>query len=109
MNTAECLDAAARFLSDHEHAKHNYIIDVSGAPSGTWYASQQPQTVRACCVIGAIRCVAGLFDFGLGDRAKQTLASHLGVTNLADWNDAPERTKEQVIAALSAAALEATP
>jgi len=53
-------------------------------------------------VIGAMRQVGGRIDEV--DAAKAALRKHLRVDNLADWNDAEGRTKEQVIAALNAAA-----
>ena len=59
-------------------------------------------------VIGALRQQVGRFglraDHDAVDEAKAILRRRLGVENLAHWNDAPERTKEQVIAALKAAA-----
>lgn len=62
-------------------------------------------------VIGAMRQMAGRFgvraDHDVVDMAKALLRNHLGVENLATWNDEDGRTKEQVIAALKAAAVKA--
>lgn len=59
-------------------------------------------------VIGALRQQVARFglkaDHDVVDMAKEILRRDLGVENLAEWNDEPGRTKEQVIAALKAAA-----
>lgn len=61
--------------------------------------------VGATDVIGALRqSKYGRLDHVAVDEAKAVLRRDLGVDNLADWNDEPGRTKEQVIAALKAAA-----
>jgi hypothetical protein len=59
-------------------------------------------------VIGALRQQAGWRASdaanAIVDEAKALLRRHLAVDNLATWNDEEGRTKEQVIAALKAAA-----
>jgi hypothetical protein len=63
--------------------------------------------LRACsfCILGAIRRVGGTGH----DRWKAVgaLCRSLGIENIAEWNDAPERTQEEVVAALRASAAKA--
>lgn len=60
----------------------------------------------ACwCMIGAVWEVAGWL--GPIGEAEGALLDLLGVGNVARWNDAPERTQAEVVAALRAAAAKA--
>lgn len=69
---------------------------------------------KSCCALGAIYAVvptrftrARVDIEPLVDRATGLLVGHLGVHSvnaIPDWNDAPERTQEEVVAALRAAA-----
>lgn len=71
-------------------------------PTPKYPKNIEEETPVTTDVIGAIRCTAG--DDDEGDKAKAKLAKHLKVDNLADWNDEPGRTREQVVAALRACA-----
>lgn len=71
------------------------------------------QTIVGCCMIGAME-YAGLLvlplvlpmsymNISIDNRISQLadhIQSRLGYPGLAEWNDAPERTKEEVIAML---------
>jgi hypothetical protein len=66
-----------------------------------------PRNPLACswCALGAIAMVQELPHIAHRyDPAATLLASHLGVISIADWNDNPLRTREEVIAAMSEAA-----
>lgn len=53
-----------------------------------------------CCMMGAVnREVHG--NMAIAEKWKR-LQDYLGVENLTDWNDAPERTHAEVLAALKA-------
>jgi hypothetical protein len=67
-----------------------------------------PRNPNACswCALGAIAKVQNLSEASqMYDPAAKLLASHLCCT-VAYWNDAPERTREQVIEKLRDAALQ---
>ena len=53
------------------------------------------------CAAGAIWSV----NIDQWEDAMWALADHIGTPNVGDWNDKPDRTKEEVIAALEQAAL----
>lgn len=59
------------------------------------------------CAVGAITMVTGGLDAPMGTRldVELLLYKYLGEIPVPDWNDRPERTKEQVTAALRSAAL----
>ena len=64
-----------------------------------------------CCIVGAIAEASYENDPAIWNdtelTAKKRVRDHLGLSEVLDlmqWNDAPERKKEEVIAALKAAA-----
>jgi hypothetical protein len=104
IETADILDEAANVIERNGHHKGDYYTDEGGrAPA-------------ACpvCTYGAIHVAA----FGEpvptldtidadGDAATEAIRSlrrHLNTTALGAWNDAPDRTAEQVITTLRSAA-----
>jgi hypothetical protein len=111
------LEQAADWLENHKWHQHGY------APKD-WYPGSRPQPT-ACCVVGALATANSLTleDDGLV-WATRALAAHLGIApeedpdlpfdtlelwervlvNVASWNDASDRTKEEVILELRAAA-----
>jgi hypothetical protein len=67
---------------------------------------EPPNHPRACswCAMGAIAKVQNLPRAPqLYDSASKLLAHHLKI-DIVDWNDAPERTREDVVQALRSAA-----
>jgi hypothetical protein len=67
-----------------------------------WIQGEYGGADEGYCVDGAIQCAAhGAYDRFL---ARSLLCGYLRASWLPLWNDAPERTKDQVIAALRAAA-----
>jgi hypothetical protein len=76
-----------------------------------WCQRQSRTGSGALCPIAAI-AVAAAGDKQLEDRAQHALEIwviwHSDAPSVARWNDAPERTKDEVLAALNAAALEVT-
>lgn len=54
-----------------------------------------------CCMMGAVVRVSG-HGTQKHNEARARLMKHLNVAALAEWNDAPERTHSEVIAALKA-------
>ncbi len=73
--------------------------------------STSRDNVLPCCARGAMEQAAYTCDgIGFVDAARQLLVKHLGLVEqpnrepIANWNDEPGRTKEEVIAALRGAA-----
>lgn len=85
---------ASDYLEKYGHHKGNLFF------SG-WIHDKQP-----ACVAGAITVAAGLGG-GIED-AITYLVKFVG-GNVVDWNDHPERTAEEVISTLTAAALAYVP
>jgi hypothetical protein len=56
------------------------------------------------CAMGAIYEAAIDFKMDVAYEAETCLARHVGWSHVASWNDAPERTKAEVVAALRLAA-----
>lgn len=72
-----------------------------------WFA--EPGGIRLC-MIGALRVAQHgkpeVANYGVGDIARRRLRAKLGPDDApAQWNDEPERTKEEVVAMLRAVAL----
>lgn len=92
MSTKEALNAAADYIEQNGW----FQDEPADAGDGT------------ACAIWALDEVAG----GFYNDARNALVNHLGLRELRlsviQWNDAPGRTKEEVIAAFRAAA-EAVP
>jgi hypothetical protein len=76
-----------------------------------WCQRQSRTGSGALCVIAAIAAAAG-GDKVLEDAAHRALESwviwHSNLDTVPDWNDAPERTKDEVLTALRAASAELT-
>jgi hypothetical protein len=72
------------------------------------YAAEAPYTAGdPCCAMGAIAVVEDVDPVCQTPDAMRYLAEHLGyefAARVADWNDMPERTKDEVLAALRGAA-----
>ena len=96
----ELLLAAADYLENHG-----------------WCQGKLTEPNGAACAIGAMHCGIGALRFGerpdtdKGLRISETitgfslyLAKQTGNGRIADWNDAPGRTKEQVVSMLREAA-----
>jgi hypothetical protein len=70
-------------------------------------AETSPRNLNACswCAMGAIAKVQNLPDaLEEYNPAAKLLALHLTPTSIATWNDAPERTRDDVTQALRSAA-----
>lgn len=93
------------------------VIERNGLHKGSFCAMgpDLPKLLsnRACCARGAINFAANGENpqqtSDAGELAHDALCRHLGISgnvdqSVADWNDAPDRTAEQVIAALRGAA-----
>ena len=78
------------------------IIRERGLYKGDYGTPGEPR-----CVLGALREAAGDETGFATEEAASCLMSHLGREALCPslWNDAPERTADDVVAALQAAAL----
>lgn len=99
MNISEVLYGAADHIDGFGHRKFGL------------HGDGDPETAPACA-LGAIIVAAGLAgnDRAPGKpevwRAAALLRVHCGLTDsIADWNNAPDRTAEQVIETLRAAAI----
>jgi len=59
-----------------------------------------------CCALGAIAVVEDVNPHGVDTEAMKYVAEHvgLGTASFADWNDDPDRTKDEVLVALRGAA-----
>lgn len=75
-------------------------IERDGHHKGSAY---DPVSRNRFCLVGAITMEAGHHD--IFRAAAKLFESHLGRHDIVAWNDAPERTKEEVVSALRAAAL----
>lgn len=91
-STAEVLEAAADEIERSGHLKGDYWQDWA-----LW-------SVGPCCAVGAIRRACGSqYDVPAVDHAVTAMERHIN-RDVGAWNDAPERTATEVIAALRAAA-----
>lgn len=95
-------------------------INEVGLHKGNFFEDYDRMNTGPCCTRGAFEVAAGYRqaeDYGVIqaalqriDGARRALAAHLGLElnerdePVAAWNDAPERTKEEVVAALRACA-----
>lgn len=89
MNSREVLQAAARY------------IDECGWTQGSYGVSGGPR-----CALGAILHVSD--DSTAVVRAAQRLKGFLGI-DITVWNDAKGRTRDEIVAAMRAAAAEPAP
>ena len=88
---------ASKLLSGRGRwAKGDYAFTKEGLP-----CDESDVDAYSFCTIGALLCVSGSDDFG--DAAIEAVKKAIDKFSLADWNDAPERKKSQVLAALKRA------
>lgn len=92
-DTKALLDAAD-YMEKHGHCK------------GSYRRTRHPESMPTVCAFGAILMATD--DGDTRSQAAQRLAAFVGATEdhgVPDWNDAPERTADEVIAALRGAAM----
>lgn len=97
MKTAvEILKAARAVIEKPESWTKGYYAK---AEDRTWTISNGPKAV-CFCSIGAIEKATGKVHYGGGwpFEAEYMLRRAADVSNIADFNDAPERTHEEVLA-----------
>jgi hypothetical protein len=103
MKTVEVL-MRARKLIEIGHAKGYAALDRDGNSLGEWSSPD----ACAWCIVGALNVAAETADdetpegAALRSAAFDALAPFVG-TDFIGWNDAPERTQADVLAALDAA------
>jgi len=80
-------------------------------PEGAWLQGAYTQDLRCFCTLGALAHVSGKGATAVGvTPPAKALANHLNPEDssadrvITRWNDAPERTQAEVVAALRAAA-----
>lgn len=87
----KALFEAADYMEQHGHCK------------GTYRRRSHPEAMPAVCALGALRMAT---DNGADlERAAERLGFFVGNADIAEWNDAPERTPAEVVSALRGAAL----
>jgi hypothetical protein len=84
VTAADVLNQAADYLEEHGHCKHD-LRDWEGR----------------VCLLGALISIGQSSGLAMGYAA---MSGYLG-SDPVSWNNAPERTKGEVVAALRAAAL----
>jgi hypothetical protein len=96
IDVADVLNAAADYIATHGLAKEGFGSDdgprcLLGAMSTAWQASDMPDsgTNPGCALWGV---------------AAGAVSQAIGHPGIAKWNDAPERTADEVITALLEAA-----
>lgn len=111
-NVAAILDATADLLARPDGWTQGTIARL---PNG-WTTGDHNNSDATCfCIVGGLRRAADQCEVrGLLDRVdvltacRKALAATIGLhgykSTLVDWNDAPERTQAEVVAALRAAA-----
>lgn len=90
ITAADVLEQTAdKFESD----EYNWISfsDLTAAPRGL---------KQGKCAAMGIRRVAGRENFDTGTKALTAMGDHLGVDSVVEWNDAPGRTRQEVIDAM---------
>lgn len=98
IETAAILDEAAN------------VIERNGWTQGFYYdlSVDLPPAECPVCPLGAIGLAMGATnpktDRAFGSPAEVALEQYLDIVTVADWNDDPERTVTEVIAALRGAA-----
>lgn len=100
-NTAVVLERAAELI-ERGHCKGALARDVKG--ERVFVAS--PNAAK-WCLWGSVECVVRQgppIPYNLLDDIESLLARVIGGHTLAAWNDAPERTAAEVVAALRQAA-----
>lgn len=99
MTSKRLLDPETRVLLDAAD-----YIETYGHHKGNFADWRFPAKWVPLCAIGAIS-TASKGDHPAASRAINRLSSFLGTPHIVGWNDTHERTKEEVIVALRAAAL----
>lgn len=97
----EVLAGAALLLKTKGHCKDSLAVRADGTPT---YESD-PGAV-AFCAIGALelaRRSAGLFTWGYADQLVMLTVDPSKPHGIVPWNNAPERTADEVIQAFDAA------
>jgi hypothetical protein len=99
MTPKEVLTKAADLLESSPNAwiQNRIALDHTG-----WEVRANSPIACQWCALGAIAKVQGL-DSTEYSTAASLLAIHLKCGSVANWNDSPFRTREQVIAALRGA------
>ena len=98
---ADVLNAAADLIEpEGAWIQGYYALDANGDS-----VTARDIDAMCWCVLGAIR-VAGHFDHDT-TRPSLVFNRHIGAELMDKWNDAPERTQVEVVAALRAAAIAA--
>jgi hypothetical protein len=100
MTAKEVLNAAANRIEKLGWCQGSYGVSSEGKPCRTRRMGFETDVVQTD-LLGAIRFIDNREP---GDEAKSLVQTLLSKENLADWNDDPKRTKEQVIALLRKAA-----
>jgi hypothetical protein len=101
IETADILDEAANVIERNGHHKGDYLDEVEGkTPAGC------PVDIYGAINVASFGqpVLTEDFDPGLAFPARRVMRKHLNTTALGAWNDAPDRTAEQVITALRDAA-----
>lgn len=95
MTTVPTLLREARELIAQGWTQHAFARDAQGEICAA------SEAVATCwCIRGAVRrvCLTGeSSESPLWGKVLHTLSTTLGRGGLAEWNDAPERTKEEVL------------
>jgi hypothetical protein len=98
MTPEQALSAAADLIESRGWTTRYYARNESG--QSVCYRDDR----AACyCAMGAIGAVANR-DYDLDEAACNRLRRSLGIDSIAEWNDAPGRTAEEVVTALRKAA-----
>ena len=85
-----------------EHKKAWQLIDQVGWCQDQWVKRNKQRMIIGYCAHGAIDEVYG-YGTAAFWAAIDTVRATIGDPHITRWNDAPERTKEQVVAALKEA------
>ena len=75
---------------------------------GRGYKDGMPRNPVCFCAEGAVQAAAGKANLSLERQAFDALRRVLPTDFIHEWNDAPDRTQTEVVAALRAAAIEAS-
>lgn len=99
------LPAEAQPLTPHRQA----LLDAAAYISEHGWCQNTLRSGDKVCLLGALWETLGILDVSkhhlVASQAEQRLSSFFGWLNVTDWNDAPGRTVDEVIAALEMAAV----
>lgn len=98
-DAADLLESAAFVIGTGHHAKGHYAKNLRGD-----LTSRASPEACSWCAIGAICAAADELHFGIGAYELAVDALDEDVGFIPAWNDAPERTPEEVEAAMLKAA-----